>query len=219
MLADHTDGSDSHRAAHPRLPARRRGPSRSGAVAASGRQLFAKPRVAIAAAPRPVRSLVARHRRDPRAVARGRRGAAARCARSTAGSRCAGGHRRVPQWVDDRLAANVQAVAGQTWSDTIPAKLFPIRRCLLGCVLLRREVFTTVPSPWFLATMAATRFVDDDEGSVARCGRRVCAPCATAACCARALGFGVVSTGRPWNLRAAARADDTVSIDCIRGRW
>ena len=34
-----------------------------------------------------------------------------------------------------------------------------------------------------------------------------------------ALGFGVVSTGRPWNLRAAARADDTVSIDCIRGRW
>lgn len=32
-------------------------------------------------------------------------------------------------------------------------------------------------------------------------------------------GFGVVSTGRPWNLRAAARADDTVSIDCIRGRW
>jgi hypothetical protein len=35
----------------------------------------------------------------------------------------------------------------------------------------------------------------------------------------RALGFGVVSTGRPWNLRAAARADDTVSIDCIRGRW
>lgn len=81
-----------------------------------------------------------------------------------------------PQWVDDRLAANVQAVADQTWSDTIPAKLFPIRRCLLGCVLVRREVFTSVPSPWFLATMAATRFVDDDEwfcGAVRQAGLRL----------------------------------------------
>ena len=68
-----------------------------------------------------------------------------------------------PQWVDDRLSTNVQAVADKTWSDTVPARLFPVRRCLLGCVLVRREVFTTLAGPWFLATMSAASFVTDDE--------------------------------------------------------
>jgi hypothetical protein len=68
-----------------------------------------------------------------------------------------------PQWVDERLSTNVQAVADRTWSDTIPARVFPVRRCLLGCVLVRREVFTAVHAPWFLSTMTATRFVTDDE--------------------------------------------------------
>ena len=68
-----------------------------------------------------------------------------------------------PQWADERLSANVQALADSSWSVTIPARVFPVRRCLLGCVLIRRDVFTTVPSPWFLSTMTETRFVTDDE--------------------------------------------------------
>lgn len=68
-----------------------------------------------------------------------------------------------PQWVDDRLSTNVQAVADKTWSDKIPPRIFPVRRCLLGCVLVGREVFAAVPKPWFLSTMTATRFVTDDE--------------------------------------------------------
>lgn len=68
-----------------------------------------------------------------------------------------------PQWVDDRLSTNVQTLADPTWADTIPARIFPVRRCLLGCVLVRREVFAALPPPWFLSTMTATRFVTDDE--------------------------------------------------------
>jgi len=68
-----------------------------------------------------------------------------------------------PQWVDDRLSSNVQTLADPTWSDTIPARIFPVRRCLLGCVLVRREVFAALSPPWFLSTMTSTRFVTDDE--------------------------------------------------------
>jgi len=68
-----------------------------------------------------------------------------------------------PQWVDERLSANVQALVDTSWSDTIPTRVFPVRRCLLGCILVRRDVFTTVPPPWFLSTMTEDRFVTDDE--------------------------------------------------------
>jgi hypothetical protein len=66
-----------------------------------------------------------------------------------------------PQWVDDRVCANVQTT--NTWSDTIPPRRFQVNRCLLGCVLVSREAFTRIGSPWFLSTMTATRFVTDDE--------------------------------------------------------
>ncbi len=81
-----------------------------------------------------------------------------------------------PQWVDERLSTNVQAIADRTWSDTVPARIFPVRRCLLGCVLVRREVFATIQAPWFLSTMTATRFVTDDEwfcDAVRRAGQRI----------------------------------------------
>jgi len=81
-----------------------------------------------------------------------------------------------PQWVDERLSTNVQAVTDKTWSDAIPARVFPIRRCLLGCVLVGREVFAAVAAPWFLSTMTATRFVTDDEwfcDAVRRAGQRI----------------------------------------------
>jgi hypothetical protein len=68
-----------------------------------------------------------------------------------------------PQWVDERLSTNVQATTDATWSDTVPPRVFSVRRCLLGCVLVQRDVFKRVPSPWFLSTMTATRFVGDDE--------------------------------------------------------
>jgi hypothetical protein len=67
-----------------------------------------------------------------------------------------------PQWLDDRLLTNVQARA-DAWSESVPASVFPVRRCLLGCVLVRREVFEKVPSPWFLSTISGSRFVADDE--------------------------------------------------------
>ena len=81
-----------------------------------------------------------------------------------------------PQWVDERLSTNVQAVSDKTWSDTIPARVFPVRRCLLGCVLVRREVFATLQAPWFLSTMTSARFVTDDEwfcDAVRRAGQRI----------------------------------------------
>jgi hypothetical protein len=67
------------------------------------------------------------------------------------------------QWVDDRLSTNVQTVTETTWSEKIPARLFPVRRCRLGCVLLRRDLFARMPGPWFLSTMTAARFVAEDE--------------------------------------------------------
>jgi hypothetical protein len=78
-----------------------------------------------------------------------------------------------PQWVDDRLCANVQTLNDPTWSETIPSGRFPIRRCLLGCVLVTREALLAMQAPWFLATMTATRFVTDDEwfcAAVSRAG-------------------------------------------------
>ena len=68
-----------------------------------------------------------------------------------------------PRWHDDRLTTNVQAVSDRDWSDRVPARVFPVRRCALGCVLIRREAFERLPSPWFLATLSGERFVDDDE--------------------------------------------------------
>jgi hypothetical protein len=67
------------------------------------------------------------------------------------------------QWVDERLATSVQAVTDRTWSEKVAARIFPVRRCRLGCVLLRRDLFVRVPGPWFLSTMTAAGFVADDE--------------------------------------------------------
>lgn len=67
------------------------------------------------------------------------------------------------RWADSRFTTNTQAVSDKTWSDHVPARVFPVRRCRLGCVLVRREAFERVPAPWFLATMAQDRFVEDDE--------------------------------------------------------
>lgn len=81
-----------------------------------------------------------------------------------------------PQWADDRLVTNVQALTDSGWSARVPARVFPVRRCLLGCVLVRREAFATLTAPWFLSTMSATRFVADDEwfcNAVRRAGLRL----------------------------------------------
>lgn len=78
-----------------------------------------------------------------------------------------------PQWVDQRLCANVQTLTDTTWSDTMPSGRVPIQRCLLGCVLITREALLAIQAPWFLATMTATRFVTDDEwfcAAVSRAG-------------------------------------------------
>jgi hypothetical protein len=68
-----------------------------------------------------------------------------------------------PQWVDERLCASVQTLNDSTWAQTIPSTRFPVRRCLLGCVLVAREALLAMRAPRFLATMTATRFVTDDE--------------------------------------------------------
>jgi hypothetical protein len=68
-----------------------------------------------------------------------------------------------PQWVDDRLTTNVQATADATWSDQVPPAVFTVRRCLLGCVLVRRDVFVSVPPPWFLSTMTSSGLLSDDK--------------------------------------------------------
>ena len=68
-----------------------------------------------------------------------------------------------PQWVDEQIRANVQTLTDATWAETIPPARFPIRRCLLGCVLVSREALLKIPAPWFLSTMTASRFVTDDE--------------------------------------------------------
>jgi hypothetical protein len=75
--------------------------------------------------------------------------------------------------VDERLCSNVQTLTDATWSETIPSGRFPIRRCLLGCVLVTREALLKIPAPWFLSTMTETRFVTDDEwfcAAVSRAG-------------------------------------------------
>lgn len=68
-----------------------------------------------------------------------------------------------PRWLEGRLTTNVQAGSDRGWSDRVPARAFPVRRCALGCVLVRHEVFERVAAPWFFATMAHDRFIDDDE--------------------------------------------------------
>jgi hypothetical protein len=78
-----------------------------------------------------------------------------------------------PQWLDDRVCSNVQTTADASWSPTVPAARVDIRRCLLGCVLIRREVLAAIKPPWFLSTIAADRYVGDDEwfcSAVARAG-------------------------------------------------
>lgn len=78
-----------------------------------------------------------------------------------------------PQWLDDRVCANVQTMPGATWCETVPAARFAICRCLLGCVLIRREVLAAIDAPWFLSTIAGGRYVSDDEWfcrAVARAG-------------------------------------------------
>ena len=50
-----------------------------------------------------------------------------------------------------------------TWSTTVPAARFDICRCLLGCVLIRREALAALKAPWFLSTIAGGRYVSDDE--------------------------------------------------------
>ena len=81
-----------------------------------------------------------------------------------------------PQWLDDRLLTNVQARPDARWSESVPPAVFPVRRCLLGCVLVQREVFEKIPAPRFLSTISGSRFVADDEwfcAAVQRAGLRV----------------------------------------------
>jgi hypothetical protein len=68
-----------------------------------------------------------------------------------------------PQWVDDRLVTNVQGTQDESWSATVPPRVIPVRRCLLGCVLVHRDVFARLQAPWFIASWIADRFVSDDE--------------------------------------------------------
>jgi hypothetical protein len=68
-----------------------------------------------------------------------------------------------PQWVDDRLSTNVQTTTGTTWSDKILPAVFAVRRCLLGCVLVHRDVFVNIPAPWFLSTMTSNGLLPDDK--------------------------------------------------------
>jgi hypothetical protein len=68
-----------------------------------------------------------------------------------------------PQWADGRLTTNVQGTQDATWSPTVPPGVFSARRCLLGCVLVKREVFTRLKAPWFLSAWAGDRYVPDDE--------------------------------------------------------
>jgi hypothetical protein len=68
-----------------------------------------------------------------------------------------------PQWVDDRLVTSVQRPSDSTWAERVAPGVFPVKRCLLGCVLVRREVFAALSAPWFLSTMSGPRFIPDDE--------------------------------------------------------
>jgi hypothetical protein len=76
-----------------------------------------------------------------------------------------------PQWLDERLCANVMPINDSTWPRTIPAERFSVRRCLLGCVLVTRETLHTIPAPWFLSTVTANGFVSDDEWFCAAASR------------------------------------------------
>lgn len=67
------------------------------------------------------------------------------------------------QWADDRACANVQTMTDATWAATVAPGRFPVQRCLLGCVLVHRDAFAAIGSPWFLSTMTSARFVSDDE--------------------------------------------------------
>ena len=89
-----------------------------------------------------------------------------------------------PQWVDGRLTTNVQTGTDTTWLDRAAPRVFSVRRCRLGCVLVHREVFAKIPEPWFLSTMTDTGLYADDQwfcdavlraGLGIRCdGRLVC---------------------------------------------
>jgi hypothetical protein len=68
-----------------------------------------------------------------------------------------------PQWVDERLSSNVQATTDATWSDRVPPAVFSVRRCLLGCVLVQRDVFVNIPAPRFLSTMTGNGLLPDDK--------------------------------------------------------
>jgi hypothetical protein len=81
-----------------------------------------------------------------------------------------------PQWVNEHLVTSVQSLSDSAWSASVPASVFPVRRCLLGCVLVQREVFSTVAAPWFLSTISGSRFIADDEWfctAVRRAGLRI----------------------------------------------
>jgi hypothetical protein len=58
---------------------------------------------------------------------------------------------------------SVQRPSDSTWAERVAANVFAVKRCLLGCVLVRREVFAALSAPWFLSTMSGTRFIPDDE--------------------------------------------------------
>jgi hypothetical protein len=68
-----------------------------------------------------------------------------------------------PQWSGDRLVTNVQAGSDGSWSQRVPRGVFPVRRCLLGCVLVRRDALAAMASPWFLSIVTDARFIEDDE--------------------------------------------------------
>jgi hypothetical protein len=103
-----------------------------------------------------------------------------------------------PRWIDGRLTTNVQAIRDRGWSARVPARVFPVRRCALGCVLVRREVFERVPPPWFITIVADDRFVEDDEwfcDAVRRAGMRILCD-GTVVCAAVRQGTDLLSLTR-----------------------
>lgn len=76
-----------------------------------------------------------------------------------------------PQWTDDRLCTSVQTLTDTTWAEAVPPTRFPVRRCLLGCILVSREALLKISPPWFLSTMTASRYVTDDEWFCAAASR------------------------------------------------
>lgn len=55
-----------------------------------------------------------------------------------------------PQWHDSRIVTNVVGLRSEGWLAAPPDGPLPVKRCRLGCALIRRDALERVPEPWFL---------------------------------------------------------------------